>query len=160
MTVKKRNRLRAQLKSCNRAATMGRKIPVARRPGWRKGQRTSLMTVKRRETAVPDTNWRNGLASIDTMKCGRNWNASGRGRRSQGKRIRPRYAEKWKGFVGQSNDITAASGTTIMASNIVYEEWSKTMWMRSCALCKALLRKLRLSDSTRCKCGWEWLGHP
>ena len=34
------------------------------------------------------------------------------------------------------------------------------MWMRSCAVCKALLKKLRLSDSTRCQCGWEWLGHP
>jgi hypothetical protein len=49
---------------------------------------------------------------------------------------------------------------TTTESNVVCEEWSKTMWMRSCALCKALLRKLRLSDSTRCECGWEWLGHP
>ncbi len=32
------------------------------------------------------------------------------------------------------------------------------MWMRSCAVCKALLRKLRLTDSVRCKCGWEWRG--
>jgi len=30
------------------------------------------------------------------------------------------------------------------------------MWMRSCAVCKALLRKLQLSDSVRCECGWEW----
>ena len=30
------------------------------------------------------------------------------------------------------------------------------MWMRSCAVCKALLRKLRLWDSIRCQCGWEW----
>jgi hypothetical protein len=33
---------------------------------------------------------------------------------------------------------------------------SKAMWMRSCAICKELLKKLRLSDSLRCKCGWEW----
>ena len=33
------------------------------------------------------------------------------------------------------------------------------MWMRSCAVCKALLRKVRLSDSVRCQCGWEWEGH-
>ena len=26
------------------------------------------------------------------------------------------------------------------------------MWMRSCVVCKALLSKLRLSDSTRCQC--------
>ena len=32
------------------------------------------------------------------------------------------------------------------------------MWMRSCAVCKALLRKLRLSDSIRCQCGWDWQG--
>jgi hypothetical protein len=32
------------------------------------------------------------------------------------------------------------------------------MWMRPCALCKELLKKLRLSDSVRCKCGWEWHG--
>jgi hypothetical protein len=30
------------------------------------------------------------------------------------------------------------------------------MWMRSCAMCKALLRKARLCDSVRCECGWEW----
>jgi len=30
------------------------------------------------------------------------------------------------------------------------------MWMRSCAVCKALLRKLRLCDSVRCHCGWIW----
>ena len=33
------------------------------------------------------------------------------------------------------------------------------MWMRSCAICKALLRKARLWDSVRCQCGWEWDGH-
>jgi hypothetical protein len=32
------------------------------------------------------------------------------------------------------------------------------MWMRSCAVCKALLRKLRPSDSVHCRFGWEWLG--
>lgn len=35
----------------------------------------------------------------------------------------------------------------------------KTMWMRSCAVCKSLLRKLRLCDSIRCQCGWEWQGY-
>jgi hypothetical protein len=34
-----------------------------------------------------------------------------------------------------------------------------TMWMRSCAICKALLKKLSLSDFVRCQCGWEWQGH-
>jgi hypothetical protein len=33
------------------------------------------------------------------------------------------------------------------------------MWMRSCAICKALLRKMRLSDSVCCQCGWEWQGN-
>jgi hypothetical protein len=32
----------------------------------------------------------------------------------------------------------------------------RVMWMRSCAVCKALLKKLRLCDSVRCQCGWEW----
>ena len=27
------------------------------------------------------------------------------------------------------------------------------MWMRSCAVCKAILHKLRLCDSVRCQCG-------
>ena len=30
------------------------------------------------------------------------------------------------------------------------------MWMRSCPLCKSLLKKLHLYDSLRCQCGWEW----
>ena len=30
------------------------------------------------------------------------------------------------------------------------------MWMRACALCKAVLRKLKLADHVRCQCGWEW----
>ena len=33
------------------------------------------------------------------------------------------------------------------------------MWMRSCAVCKALLKKLQLCDSLGCQCGWEWSGH-
>jgi hypothetical protein len=37
--------------------------------------------------------------------------------------------------------------------------WRKAMWMRSCAICKALLKKLRSSDFVRCHCGWEWQGH-
>jgi hypothetical protein len=28
------------------------------------------------------------------------------------------------------------------------------MWMRSCAVSRALLRKLRLCASVRCQCGW------
>jgi len=32
----------------------------------------------------------------------------------------------------------------------------RVMWMRSCAVCKALLKKFRLSDSVRCQCGWQW----
>jgi hypothetical protein len=33
------------------------------------------------------------------------------------------------------------------------------MWMRSCAVCKAVMKKLRLCDSVVCQCGWKWLGH-
>ena len=33
------------------------------------------------------------------------------------------------------------------------------MWMRSCPVCKALLRKLRLCDSVRCNCGWIFVDH-
>ena len=32
----------------------------------------------------------------------------------------------------------------------------KAMWMRSCAICNALLEKPRLWDSVHCQCGWEW----
>ena len=32
------------------------------------------------------------------------------------------------------------------------------MWMRSCAVCKALMMMLRLRDSVCCRCGWEWSG--
>jgi hypothetical protein len=28
------------------------------------------------------------------------------------------------------------------------------MWMRSCAVCKVLLHKLRLRDFVRCQCRW------
>ena len=34
------------------------------------------------------------------------------------------------------------------------------MWMRSCAVCRALMTKLRLCDSVRSQCGWEWYGYP
>ena len=30
------------------------------------------------------------------------------------------------------------------------------MWTRSCALCKAVLRKFHLSETVRCQCGWQW----
>jgi hypothetical protein len=30
------------------------------------------------------------------------------------------------------------------------------MWMRSCAVCKALLGKPGLWDSAPCQCGWDW----
>jgi len=32
--------------------------------------------------------------------------------------------------------------------------WRRTMWIRSCAVCRGLLRKFRLCDSVRCRCGW------
>ena len=32
----------------------------------------------------------------------------------------------------------------------------RVMWMRSCPLCKSLLKKLHLYDFLRCQCGWEW----
>jgi hypothetical protein len=31
------------------------------------------------------------------------------------------------------------------------------MWMRSCAVCMALLHNIRLCDSVRCQCGWIWV---
>jgi len=31
------------------------------------------------------------------------------------------------------------------------------MWMRTCPICKRLLKKLRLTDDVRCECGWQWL---
>src|SRR5947209_12190538 len=37
-----------------------------------------------------------------------------------------------------------------------HDPWGKAMWMRSCAVCKALLTKLNLRDSVRCRCGWQW----
>ncbi len=30
------------------------------------------------------------------------------------------------------------------------------MWMRSCAVCNAVLIKDNLYGSVRCQCGWEW----
>ena len=30
------------------------------------------------------------------------------------------------------------------------------MWMRSCAVCKAIMMKLRLRDTVCCPCGWKW----
>jgi hypothetical protein len=45
----------------------------------------------------------------------------------------------------------------VMNGNIsVFGE--EAMWMRSCAVCKALMVMLRLRDSVRCRCGWEWSG--
>src|SRR6266446_3282858 len=44
------------------------------------------------------------------------------------------------------------------AAQFRHDPWGRTMWMRSCALCKALLHKLRLCDSVRCQCGWIWWG--
>jgi len=32
------------------------------------------------------------------------------------------------------------------------------MWMRACAICKAVLFKVHLVDKVRCQCGWEWGG--
>ncbi len=32
------------------------------------------------------------------------------------------------------------------------------MWMRTCAICKCLLRKAYLWQTVRCQCGWEWSG--
>ena len=37
--------------------------------------------------------------------------------------------------------------------------WAKgalRLRMRSCALCEALLHKVRLCDSVCCQCGWIW----
>src|ERR1700751_6411322 len=48
--------------------------------------------------------------------------------------------------------------TILMWGSGVWGRWA--MWMRSCAVCKALLKKFRLCDSVRCQCGWEWEGIP
>ena len=42
------------------------------------------------------------------------------------------------------------------ANRFPHDPPGKRMWMRSCAICKALLHKLRLCESVRCQCGWIW----
>jgi hypothetical protein len=32
------------------------------------------------------------------------------------------------------------------------------MWMRACAICKAVLFRFHLAEKVRCQCGWEWGG--
>ena len=30
------------------------------------------------------------------------------------------------------------------------------MWMRCCAVCRRMLKKLNLQAHIQCDCGWEW----
>jgi len=51
---------------------------------------------------------------------------------------------------------------TLATPLLIRDEWNisvfgeEAMWMRPCAVCKALMMKLRLRDSVRCQCGWKW----
>src|SRR5208282_6806380 len=59
---------------------------------------------------------------------------------------------------------TLARVTHALATNLLRREWvenisasgEEDMWMRSCAVCKALMMKLRLRDTVCCRCGWKW----
>ena len=56
--------------------------------------------------------------------------------------------------------VPASNGSPIAFSKEarLAAAWEDPMWMRSCAVCKALLQKVRLCDSVRCQCGWIWSG--
>ncbi len=67
----------------------------------------------------------------------------------------PEYERNGLGNVGErcvSLEGVGKTGTTLFP----HAPSGRTMWMRSCAFCKALLYKVRLCDSARCRCGWIW----
>src|ERR1019366_9802887 len=64
----------------------------------------------------------------------------------------------------QCRHMTRRSYSRSLGQTLRLDGWDisafgeEAMWMRSCAVCKALMIKLRLRDSVRCRCGWEWSG--
>ena len=67
----------------------------------------------------------------------------------------PEYERNGLGNVGErcvSLEGVGKTGTTLFP----HAPSGRTTWMRSCAFCKALLYKVRLCDSARCRCGWIW----
>jgi hypothetical protein len=63
-----------------------------------------------------------------------------------------------RGLFGSSHcevNRTRKSGQWTPARSAL-EFWRLAVWMRLCAVCKAILRKPRLCDSVRCQCGWIW----
>src|SRR5580700_2390754 len=59
------------------------------------------------------------------------------------------------GYVGKRRTSLEGFGKAD-ANRFSRDPRRKPMWMRSCAICKALLNKLRLCESVRCQCGWVW----
>jgi hypothetical protein len=59
------------------------------------------------------------------------------------------------GHVGKRRTSLEGFGKTD-ANRFSRDPRGKPMWMRSCAICKALLHKLQLRESVRCQCGWVW----
>ena len=59
------------------------------------------------------------------------------------------------GYVGKRRTSLEGFGKTD-ANRFSRDPRGKPMWMRSCAICKALLHKLQLCESVRCQCGWVW----
>ena len=59
------------------------------------------------------------------------------------------------GYVGKRRTSLEGFGKSD-ANRFSRDPRGKPMWMRSCAICKALLHKLRLCESVRCQCGWVW----
>src|SRR6266849_5917759 len=59
------------------------------------------------------------------------------------------------GYVGKRPTSLEGFGKTD-ANRLSRDPRGKPMWMRSCAICKALLHKLQLCESVRCQCGWVW----
>ncbi len=59
------------------------------------------------------------------------------------------------GYVGKRRTSLEGFGKTD-ANRFSRDPRGKPMWMRSCAICKAILHKLQLCESVRCQCGWVW----
>jgi hypothetical protein len=59
------------------------------------------------------------------------------------------------GYVGKRRTSLEGYGKTD-ANRFSRDPRGKPMWMRSCAICKALLHKFQLCESVRCQCGWVW----
>src|SRR6266478_5565088 len=58
------------------------------------------------------------------------------------------------GYVGKRRTSLEGFGKT--DANRFSRDPRGKMWMRSCAICKALLHKHQFCESVRCQCGWVW----